>query len=102
MNRRDFLGTLIGGVAATAAVRTWPFRVYSFPSKVNLLNPTFFDFFQCNSMSAMAPFKSLSRGEYEGRAIIWMNRYQEEAFRRLGSIDSHSIQIPIKLNWTPD
>ena len=32
MNRRGFLGTLFGGVAASAAVRTWPFRVYSFPS----------------------------------------------------------------------
>jgi len=32
MDRRNFLRTLIGGVAAGAAVRTWPFRVYSFPS----------------------------------------------------------------------
>jgi hypothetical protein len=34
MNRRNFFRTMIGGVAATAAVRTWPFRVYSFPSEV--------------------------------------------------------------------
>lgn len=34
MNRRGFLTTLIGGVAATAAVRTWPFRVYSFPAEI--------------------------------------------------------------------
>lgn len=34
MNRRGFLGSLIGGVATTAAVRTWPFRVYSFPAQV--------------------------------------------------------------------
>jgi hypothetical protein len=33
MNRRNFLRTLIGGVAAAAAVRTFPFRVFSFPSK---------------------------------------------------------------------
>lgn len=33
MNRRNFLHTLIGGVSASAAVRTWPFRVYSFPSQ---------------------------------------------------------------------
>lgn len=26
--------SLIGGVAATAAVKMWPFRVYSFPSQV--------------------------------------------------------------------
>jgi hypothetical protein len=34
MNRRGFLGTLFGGVAATAAVRTWPFRVFSFPTEI--------------------------------------------------------------------
>lgn len=33
MNRRGFLRTIIGGVAAGAAVRTWPFRVYSFPTE---------------------------------------------------------------------
>jgi hypothetical protein len=32
MNRRGFLQMLVGGVAATAAVRTWPFRAFSFPS----------------------------------------------------------------------
>jgi hypothetical protein len=34
MNRRSFLGSLVGGLAATAAVRTWPFRVYSFPTNI--------------------------------------------------------------------
>jgi len=27
---------MIGGVAATAAVHTWPFRVFSFPSEIAL------------------------------------------------------------------
>jgi hypothetical protein len=31
MKRRNFL---IGGIAASAAVRAWPFRVYSFPSQI--------------------------------------------------------------------
>ena len=34
MNRRNFLSTLIGGLAATAAVRSFPFRVFSFPSEI--------------------------------------------------------------------
>lgn len=34
MDRRKFLGSLIGGVAAGAAVRSWPFKVFSFPEKV--------------------------------------------------------------------
>lgn len=31
---------MIGGVATSAAVRTWPFRVFSFPTKVNTFNGT--------------------------------------------------------------
>jgi hypothetical protein len=34
IDRRAFLRSLIGGVAAAAAVRTWPFRVFSFPAEV--------------------------------------------------------------------
>lgn len=34
MNRRGFLRSLVGGVAATAAVRTFPFRVFSFPAEI--------------------------------------------------------------------
>jgi hypothetical protein len=37
MERRGFLKLLVGGVAAAAAVQTWPFRVYSFPSEVTLV-----------------------------------------------------------------
>ena len=34
MNRRNFLQSMIGGVVATAATRAFPFRVYSFASKI--------------------------------------------------------------------
>jgi len=37
VNRRNFLRTMIGGGAATVAVRTFPFRVFSFPAE----NPPF-------------------------------------------------------------
>jgi hypothetical protein len=33
MDRRGFFGALIGGVAVAAAARSWPFRVFSFPSQ---------------------------------------------------------------------
>ena len=36
LNRRGFLGLMIGGVAATAAVRTFPFRIFSFPREIVL------------------------------------------------------------------
>lgn len=41
MNRRHFLGTLVGGVATAAAVRSWPFRVFSFPSEIGRPQPLF-------------------------------------------------------------
>jgi len=41
MNRRNFIGMMVGGVAAAAAVRTWPFRVYSFPSEPRIAFPDF-------------------------------------------------------------
>ena len=34
MQRRDFLKTLVGGVAIATAQRVWPYRVYSFPSEI--------------------------------------------------------------------
>jgi len=34
MDRRSFFKLSVGGVAAAAAVRTWPFRVYSFPTDI--------------------------------------------------------------------
>jgi len=37
MNRRSFFKTMVGGVAVTAAVRTWPFRVFSFPSEIKIV-----------------------------------------------------------------
>lgn len=33
LNRRGFLQSLVGGVALAGAVRTWPFRTYSFASR---------------------------------------------------------------------
>lgn len=40
MQRREFIRTLIGGVVAGAAVRTWPFRVYSFPPNLSIYSNT--------------------------------------------------------------
>ena len=34
MDRRNFLRSMVGGVAAAAAVRTFPFRVFSFPNRI--------------------------------------------------------------------
>lgn len=44
MNRRNFLRMMIGGVAAAAAERAFPFRVYSFPSDIALAHSSFAGF----------------------------------------------------------
>lgn len=36
MQRRSFFRMVIGGVAMSAAVRTWPFRVFSFPKRITV------------------------------------------------------------------
>jgi len=38
MDRRGFLGMMIGGIATAAAVRTFPFRVFSFPKEIKVVN----------------------------------------------------------------
>ena len=38
IGRRGFLQSLVGGIAAAAAVRTFPFRVFSFPTDVQLIS----------------------------------------------------------------
>ena len=40
MNRRKFLNSLVGGIAASAAVRTFPFRVFSFPPEIHIPQTT--------------------------------------------------------------
>jgi len=34
MDRRSFFGMMVGGLATVAAVRSFPFRVFSFPKEV--------------------------------------------------------------------
>ena len=66
MNRRSFLTSLIGGVAASAAVRTWPFRVYSFPKEIEYASGT---------------IGAITRSSYPGRLCTppkWCTVSQEE------------------------
>ena len=53
MNRRQFLGTLIGSLAAAAAVRTFPFRVYSFPTEIVQPSPEAIAYIDNKMMAAV-------------------------------------------------
>ena len=57
MDRREFLGTLVGGISVSAAARTWPFRVFSFPSKI-VIPSHHFSFFEAFALDGpeMAEF----------------------------------------------
>lgn len=57
MDRRLFFNRMIGGLAATAAVRTWPFRVYSFPAEI-VIPETISPLFDQISYSTLATLRS--------------------------------------------
>lgn len=44
MNRRSFFKSMVGGIATAAAVRAFPFRVFSFPSEVKIAPPVSISF----------------------------------------------------------
>lgn len=54
-DRRHFLRNLVGGLAATAAVRTWPFRVYSFPTEI--VQPKIYPFFDNIDVTMLADLR---------------------------------------------
>ena len=59
MDRRGFLRMMVGGVATAAAVRTFPFRVFSFPREIQFANP-FLTADQVRAMEAMEAMVPLS------------------------------------------
>ncbi|HEY6339343.1 MAG TPA: hypothetical protein VIW68_12690 [Candidatus Sulfotelmatobacter sp.] len=82
MNRRNFLNLMIGGVAASAAVRTWPFRVYSFGKE-----PKWFDFDGGDIERGAFSYprrQLLALETMPRRAVLVMNRDQREAYAKLG------------------
>jgi hypothetical protein len=59
MNRRGFLKALVGGVAAAAAVQSFPFRVFSFPSQIKI--PTFGEYVEYCNFSSFAINESIDK-----------------------------------------
>lgn len=79
MNRRNFLGSLIGSVAAGAAVRTWPFRIFSFPQEVVLRAARSTDFL-CDFVNGTAV-----REELELQNGVWVP--QSRTTIKVGKVD---------------
>lgn len=77
MNRRGFLRGLAGGVAATAAVRTFPFRVFSFPTEI--VKPESYATYVMGRNSTLGPAEIIY---YDKEAIDRLkNFYFKEATR---------------------
>ena len=74
MERRTFLRTLIGGVAAAAAVRTFPFRVFSFPSRPVIAPDT--------ARRILAVINDANQF-IEGDIVFFLNPDQKKAWDRL-------------------
>jgi len=78
MNRRAFFGTMVGGVAASAALRTFPFRVYSFPTDIKIVSPLEFPewmyspigyLYDPNSKQELAKFMGLVEKDKQGLIV---------------------------------
>jgi hypothetical protein len=82
MDRRSFLKSLIGGVAAAAAVRTFPFRIYSFPSMPETgLRARFIARHETRLVGERLRLYGGARGR--GKRI-WVYRTMEEVIRDFG------------------
>ena len=82
MNRRNFLGLMVGGVAAAAAVRTFPFRVFSFPNEPKLWIGTDYGFSGCSSMS-LAVWSKENLGSWRVDDMFYVHFATLEALVRL-------------------
>lgn len=87
MDRRNFLRTLVGGVVGAAALRTWPFRVYSFPSEIQIqIQPAF-----TREMLRRAVSMLHDRGT---PPEIIMHPAQYQAYKEIARIGSGQVLIP--------
>jgi hypothetical protein len=97
MNRRGFLGTLVGGVAAGAAVRTWPFRIFSFPSEVKVfapVDPIIGNAFSLEKADELMRiyYKPAIVRQFNTTALLWKRWVEQDCI----PISSRSIEIPVR------
>lgn len=76
MDRRSFLKMIVGGVATAAAVRTFPFRVFSFPKEVSCARGI-----DLASGPDLTAISLISLGPVMPRRLIVMHPDEMEALR---------------------
>jgi hypothetical protein len=105
MNRRELLGSLVGGIVLSVAVRTFPFRVFSFPENPHI--PKNFYQMQEDIRNSIADgstgidviFERPVSEEYMSkRRILWREAMPPISKFELGFVD---YEIAIKQNLLP-
>jgi len=79
---------MIGGVATAAAVRTWPFRVYSFPSELRFLS--------IDELKRVYIERAMNSLLAEARDDIWISSWSVPTLQRL-STDSAFERLELQI-----
>jgi hypothetical protein len=79
VERRNFLRTLVGGVAVATAVRTWPFRVYSFPSDPLIFQHLQFEIARIDALNRTIEIANIHQSQYN-----WKNLSRSSEPLRVG------------------
>ena len=74
MNRRGFLTSLIGGIAVGAAIRTFPFRVFSFPQEIQIVKTPLED--ELNAI-ILKYYNPAIKKQFEAASVLWESLYPE-------------------------
>lgn len=69
VDRRSFFHSMVGGVAIAAAVRTWPFRVYSFPGAPRLSSIE-----ELQKINEQIRIRNMARA-YPGLPLDWIRAF---------------------------
>lgn len=96
MDRRSFLTNMVGGVAMGAAVRTWPFRVYSFASEPIVAGYAWrVKIFQWDQFVRMYPHTAAAMKTFNGfrvtRTEDWAVIHFTEDTNKLSHFDRETI-----------
>jgi hypothetical protein len=79
MDRRGFMGMMIGGVAVAAAVRQFPFRVYSFPAKIEIADRLWVQDIRTGKF-----YRANSGNLHQRGVAIWQEVARDPKLQRVG------------------
>jgi len=91
MERRGFLKLMVGGVAAAAAVRTYPFRVFSFPKEI-VVPQVATSVLTLEAMRKLIEQMKRRLGTVT-QDTIYMHPEQLAAFKQLGFVGGYEMRL---------